>query len=64
MYFYRTGGVFRQVNVLIVKRLLLVKHIIDMPAPVITGRTMGSLAAGGGLAGVGGLAGSRGGIAG
>ncbi len=34
MYHYRTGGVFRQVNVYIKQRRLLIKHIIDSPPPV------------------------------
>lgn len=33
MYHYSTGGVFRQINAYIKQRRLLVKHIIDMPAP-------------------------------
>jgi len=65
MIYYYTKSVFRQQVVYVpLLRQLLVKHIVDMPAPVITGRTMGSLAGAAGLAGVGGLAGRRGGIAG
>lgn len=64
MSFYQNNRVFGRKPVHIVVRKLLIKHIIDHPAPAPSGRTMGSLAGSAGLAGVGGLAGKRGGIAG
>ena len=64
MVYYRTGGVFRQVNAHIKVRKMLIKHIIDHPAAAPSGRIMSSLAGAGGLAGRGGIAGQGGGLAG
>jgi len=62
--FHQSTTVFRQRVVYVPARKLLVKHIIDNPAVVPTGRIMFSLAASGGLAHKGGIAGKGGGLAG
>jgi len=63
-FHYHNNRVFGRQVVYVPLRRLLVKHIVDMPAVVPSGRIMSSLAGAGGLAAKGGIAGKGGGLAG